>query len=258
MSPETQNWWTIAWDDHAGRDVEVRRRLRDLGDQRRRPDQVADPDARADRLGEAGGVHHDAVLVEREHRGQRLAAEPDVGVRVVLEDREPVLTGQVEQRPPLLQRERDAGRVLVVRDHVRDPRAYARLQELAQFVGVDAVRLGGDGVHLAALVAQVEQRPVVRRPLDHHRVARLDQVVEEERVGLQRTVGDEHLLGRHAVLLGDPRAQRQVADRRSVRRDATGIGVEGAQGRGLEPFDVDDVQRGCPTGERDELRGGHV
>ena len=59
-----------------------------------------------------------------------------------------------------------------------------------------------------------------------------------------------------AVLLGDPRAQRRVADRGAVGGRAAGVVGERAGGRLLEPFDVDDVQRGRPAGEGDRV-GGH-
>ena len=65
----------------------------------------------------------------------------------------------------------------------------------------------------APRLAQVQQRAVVGRRLDDHRVARLHEQLEQERVRLHRAVGDEHLLDGDAVLLGDPLAQRHVADR---------------------------------------------
>ena len=65
---------------------------------------------------------------------------------------------------------------------------------------VDAVGLERDRQDLRAEVAQRQQRAVVGRRLDDHEVAGLDQLLEQERVGLHRAVGGDHLLGRHAVL----------------------------------------------------------
>ena len=65
-----------------------------------------------------------------------------------------------------------------------------RLQRL----DADAVGLEVDHAHVRAAVAQVQQRAVVRRRLDDHRVARLHEQLEQERVGLHRAVGDQHLL----------------------------------------------------------------
>jgi hypothetical protein len=129
-------------------------------------------------------VYDRAERVHGQHRGQRLAPEPDVRVGVVLEDREAVLGGQGQQGMPLDEGEGDPGRVLVVGDDVGELRAYSRLQQRTQLVDVDAVLAQGHLVHLGAPRPQAEQRPVVGRLLHHHRVARLDQVVEEERVGL--------------------------------------------------------------------------
>ena len=106
-------------------------------------------------------------------------------------------------------------------------------------------------------LAQGEQRAVVGRAFDDHRVARLDELVEQEGVRLHRSVGDDHVGRLDAVLLGDPRAQRRVADGRPVRRRAARVVGERAGGRVLQSFDVDDVERGRSAGEGDRV-GGHA
>ncbi len=83
-------------------------------------------------------------------------------------------------------------------------------------VDVDSVGLELDHPHVGAAVAQRQQRAVVGRPLDDHRVAGLHERIEEERVRLHRAVGDDHLRRLDLMALGDPAAQRQVADRRAV------------------------------------------
>ena len=97
-----------------------------------------------------------------------------------------------------------------------------------------------------AAVAQVQQRAVIRRGLDDHRVARLHQQLEQERVRLHRAVGDEHLLDLDAVLLGDPLAQRDVADARAVGRRPGRVLLERELRGLLQAFDVDDVEDGAP------------
>jgi hypothetical protein len=179
---------------------------------------------------------------ELEHRRQRLPGEPDVHVWVVLEDREPVLARQGEQPVALLAREREAGRVLEVGDDVREGGLDAAREQRAQGLRVDAVGLELDRVQLGPAVAEVEQRAVIGRALDDDLVARRDEGLEQERVRLHRAVRDQHPLGLHAVALRDPLAQRRVADRGAVGRDAAGVVVERAL-RGLaEAPDVDDVQ----------------
>ena len=67
-----------------------------------------------------------------------------------------------------------------------------------------------------------------------------------------------HVLRRDVVLVRDPLAQRQISNGRPVGRDAGRIGVERARGGGLEARDVDDIDGRRPSGERDELLGGHA
>jgi hypothetical protein len=166
-----------------------------------------------------------------------------------------VLGGQVDERAPLVRRQGDPGRVLVVGDHVRELGPDPRLDERAQLLDVDAVLGERDLVHLGAQVAQAEQRAVVGRLLDDHGVVALDQMLEEQGVGLQRAVGHDDLIGLDPVPLRDPGPQRQVADRRAVGGDATRIDLEGTGGRGLQAVDVDDVQAGRPARKRNELHG---
>ena len=78
-------------------------------------------------------------------------------------------------------------------------RRDAAVEQRRERLGVDAVILERDGVQVGAPAAQRQQRAVVGRALDDHRVALLDEQLEQERVGLHRAVGDEHLLGLDAV-----------------------------------------------------------
>ena len=126
-----------------------------------------------------------------------------------------------------------------------------RLQPL----DADPVGLEVDHPDVRAAVLEVQQRAVVRRRLDDHRVALLDEQLEQERVRLHRAVGHQHLLDGHAVLLGDPLAQRHVADARAVRRRPGGVVLEGEL-RGLaQALHVDDVERRRPAGEGDRGHG---
>ena len=94
----------------------------------------------------------------------------------------------------------------------RTPVAQQRLQRVDR----DAVGLELDHVDVRAAVAQVQQRAVVRRRLDDHRVARLHQQLEQERVGLHRAVGDQHLLD--ARRRAAPRSTRAAARSRPTCR----------------------------------------
>ncbi len=194
------------------------------------------------------------MAVEREDRRQLLALEAERHVGVVLKDREAVGAGQFEQPLALVDRERVAGWVLEVGNDVRQLRLRSGKQHALECRDVDPIRLELDHPYVGTPAAQRQQRTVIRWPLHDHRVASVHQRVEQKCVGLHRAVGDQHALGLDAMLLGDPPAQRQVADGRSVGGRTGRIVVERALRGGSQPLDVDDVQRWGTAGERDRLR----
>ena len=53
---------------------------------RLRPDSIAHPQARGEHLGEAAGVQHQAVLIQRFDRWDILSFEPQLAVGIVLQD----------------------------------------------------------------------------------------------------------------------------------------------------------------------------
>ena len=154
-----------------------------------------------------------------------------------------MVLGELEEPLPLLGRQRVAGGVLEVRDDVGKLGPRSGREHALKRGDVDPVGLELDHPHVGAAVAQRQQRPIVRGPLDDHGVAGLDQRVEQERVSLHRPIRDHDLLGSDLVALGDPCAQRRVANRRPVRGHPTGIGLERLVGRGAQAVHVDDVER---------------
>ncbi len=205
-----------------------------------------------DRLGERAG-EHDALRCELVHRREQLAAEANLAVRIVLEDQEVVLLGEGDELLALLERERAAAGVLVVRDDVRERRAQATLEGGAQGGDVDAVVLERDRGDLGAALLEAEQGAVVAGLLDDHLRARRDELVEQERVGLHRAVRDDHVLGRDAVLLREVLAQRHVPDGGAVGRRARRIVRERPVGGSAEALDVDDVDGRRAAGEGDRV-----
>jgi hypothetical protein len=129
------------------------------------------------------------------------------------------------------------------------------LEQGRDAVDVDPVGLQLDHAHVGAAVAQVEQRAIVGGRLDDHRVAGPDEQLEQERVGLHRAVGDQHLVDLDAVLLGDPLTERYVAHARAIGERAAGIVRERALRGLLEALLIDDVQGRSPAGEGDRV--GH-
>ncbi len=100
---------------------------------------------------------------------------------------------------------------------------YAAVEQRCERLGVDPVGLQLHRVHSRAALAQGEQRAVVGGALHDHVIPAFHELLEEERVGLHRAVGDEHPLGLHPVLVGDPRTQTGVADRGAVGGRAGGV-----------------------------------
>ena len=180
--------------------------------------------------------------VEREHRRQRLTGEANLDVRVVFEDQEVVLSRQRQQLLALCLAERVAGRVLEVRNDVREAWSQPGLKVGAQRGRVDPIGLEFDHLHVGAALQQPEQSAVVGRPLDDYRITGLDKFVEEEGIGLHRAVGDDHLLYANAVALGDPLAQRRVAAGRAITGHAARVFAKRFFSRSLQAFDVDDVE----------------
>jgi hypothetical protein len=136
------------------------------------------------------------------------------------------------------------------------PRAQPVAQHGLQPVDVDPVGVQLDRVDVGAAAAQVQQCPVVGRRLDHHGVARRHQRLEQERVGLHGAVGDQHLVDLDAVMLGDPLAQRHVADGGAVGRRSRRIALEGGLCGLAQALGVHDVERGGAAGEGDRVGHG--
>ncbi len=151
----------------------------------------------------------------------------------------------------LLERQRAAGRVLEVRDDVRERRTRALAERHLERVDLDAVRLERDGEDLRAQLAEREQRPVVGGRLDDHEVARLDELLEQERVGLHRAVRGDDAVRRDVVLRGDPLEEARVPGGRAVGERARGIALEGGLRGGAQVIHGDDVERRSAASEGD-------
>ncbi len=76
-------------------------------------------------------------------------------------------------------------------------------------IDVEAVVVELDRDELGSHLPQAEQRAIVGRRLDHHLIAGLDEQAKEERVGLKRPVGGDHVLGPE-LAVGDPLDERPV------------------------------------------------
>ena len=233
---------TVACGSRLGRDV-GRDGLVVVGrDERLRDDEVADPQPGRDRLRERRRERDPLATLELVDRRQRLAVVADAAVRVVLENRQIVRGGELDEPPAALGADRAAGRVLEGRDRVEE-RDRAALRELGlERVEVEPLVVHRERHHLGALAREDLQRPVVRRPLDEHATrphGELDGGVEDE--ALQAARRQEDAAGLDAVALREHLAQRAVATARAVgeHRDPVPLerraGTVGDQGR-VEAF----------------------
>ena len=188
--------------------------------------------------------------VDRQHCFQRLALEGQLTVGVVLEDPETMLGGELDQSHPLLGRERAAGGIVEVGDYVGelDRAGGERRLELAD---VEPVVLERHRHQLDPQPLQHQQRAVIRRLLDNHPVARLQQVLEEHPARLQRPIGDHHLPGIEPPMpLGNPLAEPRMPDPGPVGKRL--LPVLGQRNRRCLPHRVarQEVGAGCSASER--------
>ena len=107
-------------------------------------------DARGDGLRERRRVDHAARGVEVDHARHVLPSEAEVAVRVVLEDPEAVLGGEVDEALAHRERRDVAGRVLEVRDDVDEAGDLALRDPRLELLDVDAVLGEGDRVDRGA------------------------------------------------------------------------------------------------------------
>ena len=196
------------------------------------------------------------ALGEIEHGRQRLAAEPDLAVGVVLEDPEAVLGRELDQAAALLLREGAAGRVVEVGNDVYELRLVAVGECLLDPVDLDAVGLEGNADPVDAELLQHQQRAVVRRLLDDDLVARLEQGAEQHPTRFERAVGDHHPARVDAaVAVADPLAEPGMADSGSVGERAGGVLGQRRLSRQLDEVDGQQVGAGSAAGEGDRV--GH-
>ena len=140
---------------------------------------------------------------------------------------------ELDQTLALLRRQRVAGGVLEIGDDVGELRLRPGEQHALERGDVDAVVLELDGADIGAALLERQQRTVVRRLLDDHRVALGNERVEQECVRLHRAVRDDHLLGLDAVALGNPLAQRLVSDGGPISGETARVICERSLGGGL-------------------------
>ena len=196
------------------------------------------------------------AALDRVEPGRRLALEADEAVRVVLEDVQAVVRGELRDALPPRLAERSPARVLERRDRVEE-RDVAPARELGlEHVGVEPLLVHRERDDLGPVPAEDLQRPVVGRPFDEHaaRAAlELDGGVEDE--ALEPAGRDEDPARVDAVTRREELAQRAVAAARPVREDRLAVSLEHG-GRAVRHEPDVDALRG--RGAAREGDGGHA
>jgi len=196
--------------------------LNQLGDDRRGGLHPGVAQPRHQRLGKARTVDDViAVHVAREFQtnlveaGQRLAAEAQLAVGVILDDQHTVLRGQLDQTAAAFQTQRAPGGVLEVGDGVEQFGLFSLRRQPGEQRGkrvhVNAALVGGHlGVARQVRLKRLQGAQVGRR-LDEHEVALVNQNFAEQVEPLLAAGHDLHVRGGDAVTPSNPLAQRQVA-----------------------------------------------
>ena len=181
----------------------------------------ADAHARSHDLGE--GAQHAALLAQlRAEAGAGLALEAQLAVRVVLQHQQiavledfcrPVMNGLGVGQ---------AGGVLEVGDDVDQLGFGVLLHSLFQQLAVNAVAVDGDGQHLGVKHMERLQCHQIGGVLHDDLVACIDHGSANHGQGLLGAVGDDDVIGGHAVnahgliALGNPLPQHGIAGGRAV------------------------------------------
>ena len=184
-----------------GRGAEVGRLLaeHDLLHHRRRRDRPAEADPGGEDLREGADVEDEVAAVELIERRQRLAAEAQQAVGVVLDDQHLPRAGELDQAPPPRQRHRHPGRVLEGRDRVDEfgpPPVGVELGEHGfELLDPHPVLVALDLDDVGLVAAEDRHRARVGRRLADDDVAGVDEGLADEVDRLLAAGGDDHVLG---------------------------------------------------------------
>ena len=156
--------------------------------------------ARSKDLRERADVHHLAGFREGVNGklSQRLVA--DVAVGVVLDDRQAILTGQLQQASPSIARQGRTRGILIARGGVDERRPFAdpvlALENVGQRVHTHAMLIEWHADELQPELLEHADRAAVLEFFENDAVARARESLGAERQSLHRAVGDDHVFER--------------------------------------------------------------
>ena len=186
-----------------------------------------------------------------------LALVAQLAVWDVLDDPEPVLAGELDDPPALLQGERRPRRVLEVGHEVQERRDLA-LQRRLQTLDADAVLFERDADGVRPATPERLDGPVVTRLLRVDRRAGTDQVRRHEVLQLQGTVADEYFFRRDPVLRSQLLPQRRVPALLAVLQHDARVLTHHRIEASSQLFGRERLRRRHPTGKDYLLARRHV
>ncbi len=242
--------------------------LHETGDHRLGRHHPRDAQPRGEGLAERREVQHVAgelalplravveLGVDLDDRGQVLPLVAELSVGVVLDDGRAVVVGELDEAPAPLEAQGDTRGVLEVREDVEELRPAAQLG--LEPPDVEAVVVHGDGEVVRLVGAPRLEGPQVGRRLGEDAVARVHEELADEVEPLLRARGDHDVRGLHldAVARHVPHqelAQRQVAFGGRVLEGRLALLLQHFPGGALDLGDREDLGRGQPPGERDDV-----
>src|SRR5436190_9150329 len=152
-------------------------------------DDIANPQRRGDRFGEGADVNNSARFAHGVKRGGAAAIPDQIGVALVLENRNPMLLRDAQQLEPALFAHDGAGWILYGGDSVDVFGTDAPRMEMIECrrQGIDpqtlAIERNAYGLYTAP--GQPRERAAVAFLLDQHRISRREQNAVDEIYGLQ-------------------------------------------------------------------------
>src|SRR5436309_1336435 len=231
-----------------------RPRPRDRG----RADDPPEAQPRKEDLREGADVDHDPVHVGRLEGHGRPGAVVEAPVEAVLDDRHVVAHGHLEQPPPGLGEEREAGRVVGARLAIEELRRVALEQALEDF-NARPHRVPRHGRELGAEGPEHLEGAGVRRLLDRDGVALVDEGARDQVEPLLRPVDDQDLL--RPRLEAEPQEigrqvapERRVATRRVVLEQRRALVANDLVEHPPERVGGEEPAVGHAAGERDHRR----
>ena len=217
----------------------------------------AQSQAGCQRLGEGAQVDR-ILLVQGADRGDILSLETELAVGIVFDDKGPVLRRQLHQAVAALQRQRGAGGVVKVGQHIDELGARIPGQRFFQLVHAHAVLVQGNGHIARAVDVPGLDSPQVGGPAGDDCIPLVDKDPAKEIQGLLRAVRKEHvaapcrqLVAVHGV--DDPILQLRKALCGAVLQRQLGIVIEDPPASILESAYGKDVRCGQTAGERDHF-----